>query len=359
MCNFWLTIVVAQLYLGLISTGAQAYTVEGKSPAEFDAGGVVPEWVTIEGFEDTTLISDISIDFGQGPTTTIGTTGLPRIADRTTCPLCIWDGSNALAVPENGGSTTFHLPSNTRFFGIGVTDIDSGDVLVRVNGGDGISVKELAGYTTADNARQVYLKIEAEPEYEPIMTVELEHVGSAAGGSIDYDHLAVGINGDKDNDGILDIDDNCPDIANPDQEDVDGDGVGKACDDELSLNGDFAELQRLNQEVLQIALKYPRLAHHLMRNRQLHSIHIHLAGWLKAAYFSLLREHEQGGWWPNYTSMRSRIIAQMEQDLRLDQLFLQVVKNHNLSASDSLKIIALLKARMIISTQMKEYYIAR
>jgi hypothetical protein len=40
---------------------------------------------------------------------------------------------------------------------------------------------------------------------------------------------------DTDGDGISDPEDNCPDDYNPDQEDADGDGIGDACEGEVSL----------------------------------------------------------------------------------------------------------------------------
>lgn len=36
---------------------------------------------------------------------------------------------------------------------------------------------------------------------------------------------------DRDRDGVPDFADNCPEVANPDQRDVDGDGIGSACDE--------------------------------------------------------------------------------------------------------------------------------
>lgn len=42
---------------------------------------------------------------------------------------------------------------------------------------------------------------------------------------------------DRDGDGIVDEQDNCPDVPNPDQADLDGDGVGDACDDDIDGDG--------------------------------------------------------------------------------------------------------------------------
>ena len=40
---------------------------------------------------------------------------------------------------------------------------------------------------------------------------------------------------DTDNDGVPDIDDNCPNVANPDQADDDYDGVGNYCDPDFPM----------------------------------------------------------------------------------------------------------------------------
>ena len=49
--------------------------------------------------------------------------------------------------------------------------------------------------------------------------------------AVQFDLEADNFVDDLDSDGVLDVSDNCPNTANADQKDADGDGVGDACDD--------------------------------------------------------------------------------------------------------------------------------
>ena len=60
--------------------------------------------------------------------------------------------------------------------------------------------------------------------------------GDTVGGMLRFLSLAAGV--DTDADGILDVNDNCPLIANTDQLDTDGDGIGDVCDPLTDSDGD-------------------------------------------------------------------------------------------------------------------------
>ena len=53
----------------------------------------------------------------------------------------------------------------------------------------------------------------------------------------DNDGMGDVCDDDDDNDGILDVNDNCPWTANNDQSDIDGDGMGDICDDDMDGDG--------------------------------------------------------------------------------------------------------------------------
>jgi Concanavalin A-like lectin/glucanases superfamily/Thrombospondin type 3 repeat len=54
---------------------------------------------------------------------------------------------------------------------------------------------------------------------------------------VDGDGIGDACDVDNDNDGIVDAGDNCPNTANPTQADVDGDGIGDACDGDDDNDG--------------------------------------------------------------------------------------------------------------------------
>lgn len=62
-------------------------------------------------------------------------------------------------------------------------------------------------------------------------------IGNADQADNDGDNIGDVCDPDDDNDGILDVDDNCPFTPNPDQADADGDGMGDVCDTDTDNDG--------------------------------------------------------------------------------------------------------------------------
>jgi hypothetical protein len=80
----------------------------------------------------------------------------------------------------------------------------------------------------ADGSLQVSIKVP--PDAATAKKTRLHAKGDAAGNTLSSDEFVIFNAGDTDADGVADVCDNCPTVANADQLDSDGDRIGDACD---------------------------------------------------------------------------------------------------------------------------------
>lgn len=104
----------------------------------------------------------------------------------------------------------------------------------------------------AQNSYEVYLDNDSTPIYEAAVTCNPANAyfgfASSAGSINKFDNLVItsGVTPpDSDGDGVPDSEDNCPMVPNPDQSDIDSDGVGDLCDPDFL----YKQYQDLKSEV--------------------------------------------------------------------------------------------------------------
>ncbi len=132
------------------------------------------------------------------------------------------------AVFESGSTLDIELAGNGSVAGTDFDQlVDIGSVIIRA--GATLDLSYLNGFTAT--AGDSFVIIDAGS-----VAGEFETVNFPDGQAwfIEYDATAgtvtIGTSPDQDGDGVVDADDNCPLVANPDQADCDGDGKGDACE---------------------------------------------------------------------------------------------------------------------------------
>ncbi len=76
----------------------------------------------------------------------------------------------------------------------------------------------------------------SKPGYTSATVTRTVTPGGTIWGSMSLTPVPVPV--DSDGDGVTDTEDNCPDVANPDQADTENDGLGDACDGDIDSDGD-------------------------------------------------------------------------------------------------------------------------
>ena len=146
---------------------------------------------------------------------------------QTTEPEC--SGASSYTIPDEVNNNLTHQPyalsmaktsaSNTGGSQFFILDNNTASWL---DGQHAVFGKVVQGFEVVDAVSAT----ETGQNDRPLNDITIENVS-----------VVASINDDTDADGVLNVDDNCPNIANAQQIDTDGDGTGDACDDDLDGDG--------------------------------------------------------------------------------------------------------------------------